>query len=111
MADNLHLKQDELRLAFEYQVKKQEEKEEKYATDAQETERLDTDETETAALTQEDAKEESTGRDITVGEFLEIRKSSGESAQEQLMQELLAEMDSPSSLQWKRLVRKMLCLH
>lgn len=34
------------------------------------------------------------GREITVGEFLEIRKSSGESAQEQLMQELLAEMDS-----------------
>lgn len=37
---------------------------------------------------------EDPGREITVGEFLEIRKSSGESAQEQLMQELLAEMDS-----------------
>ena len=91
---------------------KQEEKEEKYATDAQETERLDTDETETAALTQEDAKEESTGRDITVGEFLEIRKSSGESAQEQLMQELLAEMDSieredrERDMAWERRRRK-----
>ncbi|EOS71209.1 hypothetical protein C818_01217 [Lachnospiraceae bacterium MD308] len=91
---------------------KQEEQEEKYATDAQETERLDTDETETAALTQEDAKEESTGRDITVGEFLEIRKSSGESAQEQLMQELLAEMDSieredrERDMAWERRRRK-----
>ncbi len=44
--------------------------------------------------TEEEIKEESSGREITVGEFLEIRKSSGESAQEQLMQELLAEMDS-----------------
>ncbi len=53
-----------------------------------------TDEDETAALPDEDVQDESSGRDITVGEFLEIRKSSGESAQEQLMQELLAEMDS-----------------
>lgn len=46
-------------------------------------------------ITMDDEPEESgSGRDITVGEFLEIRKSSGESAQEQLMQELLAEMDS-----------------
>lgn len=54
------------------------------------------------------AKEEDSGREITVGEFLEIRKSSGESAQEQLMQELLAEMDSieregrERSISWER---------
>lgn len=45
-------------------------------------------------IKEEDAGEEDSGREITVGEFLEIRKSSGESAQEKLMQELLAEMDS-----------------
>lgn len=43
---------------------------------------------------EEETKDEDSGREITVGEFLEISKSSGESAQEQLMQELLAEMDS-----------------
>ncbi len=45
-------------------------------------------------IKEEDAGKEDSGREITVGEFLEIRKSSGESAQEKLMQELLAEMDS-----------------
>ncbi len=50
---------------------------------------------ESAALTEDGTKRaEESGREITVGEFLEIRKSSGESAQEQLMKELLAEMDS-----------------
>ena len=54
----------------------------------------------------------SSGRDITVGEFLEIRKSSGESAQEQLMQELLAEMDSiererqERNIEWEKRRRK-----
>lgn len=45
-------------------------------------------------IKEDDAGKEDSGREITVGEFLEIRKSSGESAQEKLMQELLAEMDS-----------------
>ncbi len=45
-------------------------------------------------IKEEDEGKEDSGREITVGEFLEIRKSSGESAQEKLMQELLAEMDS-----------------
>lgn len=49
---------------------------------------------EESARTENYSEGESPGREITVGEFLEIRKSSGESAQEQLMQELLAEMDS-----------------
>lgn len=49
---------------------------------------------EESARTENHSEGESPGREITVGEFLEIRKSSGESAQEQLMQELLAEMDS-----------------
>ena len=53
-----------------------------------------TDEDETAALPDEDVQDESSGRDITVGEFLEIRKSSGESAQEQLMQELYFQADT-----------------
>lgn len=35
-----------------------------------------------------------TGREITVGEFLEIKETSGESEQENLLKELLAEMDS-----------------
>lgn len=56
----------------------------------------------------EGEEEEDAGREITVGEFLEIRKSSGESAQEKLMQELLAEMDSieregrERSVAWER---------
>lgn len=56
----------------------------------------------------EEAEDENSGREITVGEFLEIRKSSGESAQEQLMQELLAEMDSieregrERSVEWEK---------
>lgn len=35
-----------------------------------------------------------TGREITVGEFLEIKETSGESEQENLLKELLAEMDT-----------------
>lgn len=35
-----------------------------------------------------------TGREITVGEFLDIKETSGESQQESLLKELLAEMDS-----------------
>ncbi len=71
-----------------------------------------TDEDGTTALSDEDMQDESSGRDITVGEFLEIRKSSGESAQEQLMQELLAEMDSieredrERNLAWERRRKK-----
>lgn len=39
-------------------------------------------------------KAQGTGREITVGEFLEIKETSGESEQESLLKELLAEMDS-----------------
>lgn len=42
----------------------------------------------------DDGQEPETGREITVGEFLEIRETSGESEQENLLKELLAEMDS-----------------
>lgn len=42
----------------------------------------------------DEGKAPETGREITVGEFLDIKETSGESQQESLLKELLAEMDS-----------------
>ena len=56
----------------------------------------ETDEEEGKEETEDTGEEKApeTGREITVGEFLEIKETSGESEQENLLKELLAEMDT-----------------
>lgn len=64
-------------------------------TDGDKTKEEKTENQKTEKVQNEDSVQEpESGKEITVGEFLEIKETSGESEQENLLKELLAEMDS-----------------